>query len=61
MRQIIRNAFTPRGVDVEGVAVAAQRELLPVLQEIARQETPGANATVKRMAKLARDAIVTIA
>lgn len=60
MKKLIMNAFTPKGVDVEAVAIAAQRELLPVLQKIAAQETPSANATVKRMANLARDAIVTI-
>jgi len=60
MKKLIMNAFTPKGVDVAGAVVAAQRELLPVLQQIVAQETPSANATVKRMANLARDAIVTI-
>lgn len=35
----------------------AENELRSVLQEIADQEAPGANATVKRMARIAREGL----
>jgi hypothetical protein len=59
--EIVKLAFTPRGVDIEAAVVASRQDLVPVLRQIAAQETPSANATVKRMAKLAREAIVEVA
>jgi len=60
-KEIAANAFNGGGnINLELLVREARADFEPILRQIAAQVTPGANATVKRMGRIANEALDNI-